>query len=80
VALPQEQIYGRTPFEVLAPSVASFLRPVLERAHGGEHVEYERVDSRVNGEQRGSTAASRRTSTPTASFAESTAPNTTSTT
>jgi PAS domain S-box-containing protein len=52
VCLPQEQIYGRTPFEVLSPGVASFLRPVLERAHGGEHVEYERVDSRANGEQR----------------------------
>ena len=52
VQLPQEQIYGRTPFEVLAPSVASFLRPVLERAHGGEHVEYERVDSPDGAEER----------------------------
>ena len=52
VQLPQEQIYGRTPFEVLAPAVASFLRPVLERAHGGEHVEYERVDSPGGGEER----------------------------
>jgi len=52
VDLPQEQIYGRTPFEVLSPAVASFLRPVLERAHGGEHVEYERVDAQQNGEQR----------------------------
>jgi len=52
VDLPQEQIYGRTPFEVLAPAVASFLRPVLERAHGGEHVEYERVDAQASGEQR----------------------------
>jgi len=52
VRLPQDQIYGRTPFEVLAPDVASFLRPVLERAHGGEHVEYERLDSPPGGEQR----------------------------
>ena len=52
VRLPQEQIYGRTPFEVLAPGVASFLRPVLERAHGGEHVEYERVDQPNGGEER----------------------------
>ena len=52
VRLPQDQIYGRTPFEVLAPDVASFLRPVLERAQGGEHVEYERVDSPPDGEQR----------------------------
>jgi PAS domain S-box-containing protein len=52
VRLPQDQIYGRTPFEVLAPDVASFLRPVLERARAGEHVEYERVDSPPVGAQR----------------------------
>ncbi len=44
VARPQDEIYGRSPFEVLAPDVASFLRPVLERALDGEHVEYERID------------------------------------
>src|SRR6185369_7564242 len=38
--------------EVLAPGVASFLRPVLERAHGGEHVEYERIDRPDGGEDR----------------------------
>ena len=37
---------------MLAPDVASFLRPVLERAHGGEHVEYERVDRPHGGEDR----------------------------
>ena len=52
VHLPQDHIYGRTPFEVLAPDVASFLRPVLERAQGGEHVEYERVDTPPSGEPR----------------------------
>jgi diguanylate cyclase (GGDEF)-like protein/PAS domain S-box-containing protein len=52
VRLPQDEIYGRTPFEVLAPDVASFLRPVLERALGGEHVEYERVGNTPDGEQR----------------------------
>ena len=52
VRLPHDEIYGRTPFEVLSPDVATFLRPVLERAHGGEHVEYERVDSPPGGEQR----------------------------
>ncbi|MEO8303325.1 MAG: PAS domain-containing protein [Betaproteobacteria bacterium] len=45
VRRPQDQICGRTPFEVLAPDVASFLRPVLERAHNGENIEYERIDS-----------------------------------
>ncbi len=52
VRWPQEQIYGRTPFEVLAPDVASFLRPILERAQGGENIEYERVDSPPDGKQR----------------------------
>jgi len=45
VRRPQDQIYGRTPFEVLAPDVASFMRPVLERAQSGENIEYERIDS-----------------------------------
>jgi diguanylate cyclase (GGDEF)-like protein/PAS domain S-box-containing protein len=49
---PQDQILGRTPFEVLAPDVAAFLRPVLERAQGGEHVEYERVGRTPEGEDR----------------------------
>jgi diguanylate cyclase (GGDEF)-like protein/PAS domain S-box-containing protein len=52
VRWPQDQIYGRTPFEVLAPDVASFLRPILERAQGGENIEYERVDSPPDGKQR----------------------------
>jgi len=49
---PQDEIYGRTPFEVLAPDVASFLRPVLERALDGEHVEYERVGDTPDGRER----------------------------
>jgi diguanylate cyclase (GGDEF)-like protein/PAS domain S-box-containing protein len=52
VRRPADQIYGRTPFEVLAPDVASFLRPVLERAQGGENIEYERVDAPPDGERR----------------------------
>ncbi len=52
VCRPQDEIYGRTPFEVLAPDVASFLRPVLERALGGENVEYERLGNTPDGEQR----------------------------
>ena len=46
----------------------------------GEHVEYERLGGMPDGASAGCTAASRRTSTPTASCAGSTAPNTTSTT
>jgi len=40
VCKPQDEIYGRTPFEVMAADVAAFLRPVLKRAQAGEHVEY----------------------------------------
>ena len=81
VRRPQDEIYGRTPFEVLAPDVASFLRPILERAQGGEHVEYERIGTaRPTASSAGSTGASRRTSTRTERCAASTAPSTTSTT
>ena len=38
VCKPQDEIYGKTPFEVMASDVASFLRPILERAQAGEHV------------------------------------------
>ena len=67
VRLPQDEIYGKTPFEVLAPDVASFLRPILKRAQGGEHVEYERVGSHARRRAAlGARPRSRRTSTPTA--------------
>ncbi len=52
VCKPQDEIYGRTPFEVLTADVAAFLRPVLKRAQGGEHVEYERVSQSPQGELR----------------------------
>ena len=44
VRRPQDQIYGRTPFEVLRPT-SRVPAPVLERAQGGKNIEYERVDS-----------------------------------
>jgi len=50
--LPQEQIYGRMPADVLARDVASFLRPILTRAQGGEAVEYERMGLTTAGAQR----------------------------
>ncbi|HEY5310769.1 MAG TPA: PAS domain S-box protein, partial [Casimicrobiaceae bacterium] len=46
------EIYGKTPFEVMAPDVASFLRPIVKRAQGGEHVEYERMGSMPDGTRR----------------------------
>ena len=52
VCKPQDEIYGKSPFEVLAADVAAFLRPVIKRAQGGEHVEYERVGHNVRGELR----------------------------
>ncbi|HEY1329562.1 MAG TPA: PAS domain-containing protein [Casimicrobiaceae bacterium] len=52
VCKPQDEIYGKTPFEVMATDVASFLRPVLKRAQAGEHVEYERIGQNANGQRR----------------------------
>ncbi|CAG0957917.1 putative signaling protein [Burkholderiales bacterium] len=49
---PQEEIYGRTPAEILPPDVAGFLRPVLKRAQDGEHVEYERIGTLPSGDKR----------------------------
>jgi diguanylate cyclase (GGDEF)-like protein/PAS domain S-box-containing protein len=50
--LPQEQIYGRRPDDVLSRTVANFLRPILKRAQAGERVEYERVGLTTEGSQR----------------------------
>lgn len=49
---PQDEIYGRSPNEVLAADVGHFLRPVLKRALGGEAVEYERVGHTSQGAKR----------------------------
>lgn len=49
---PQDDIYGRTPHDVLAPDVAQFLRPILSRAHAGEAVEYERLGQPPEGARR----------------------------
>ena len=48
----QDEIYGRTPIEVLAADVGTFLRPVLQRAQGGEAVEYERIAATPEGGKR----------------------------
>src|SRR5215831_6580745 len=45
VCRPQEQIYGKTPFDVMPLDVSSFLKPIIRRAQDGENVEYERVGS-----------------------------------
>ena len=52
VCKPQDEIYGKTPFEVMASDVAAFLRPVLKRAQAGEHVEYERIGQNAHGQRR----------------------------
>src|SRR4029453_15547259 len=52
VCKPQDEIYGKTPFEVLGADVSSFIRPIIKRAQGGEHVEYERVGHSARGELR----------------------------
>ena len=81
VCQPQDEIYGKTPFEVMAPDVASFLRPILKRAQDGEHVEYERIGTTARRrpalDARPHRARPRRRP---ARCAASTAPNTTSTT
>jgi diguanylate cyclase (GGDEF)-like protein/PAS domain S-box-containing protein len=51
-ARPQEEIYGRTPAEILPSDVAAFLRPVLRRAQEGENVEYERIGTLPGGDKR----------------------------
>src|SRR5437764_3690341 len=52
VCKPQDEIYGKSPFEVMTPDVASFLRPILKRAQTGEHVEYERISQNAQGQWR----------------------------
>ena len=52
VLKPQDEIYGKTPFEVMTADVASFLRPILKRAQAGENVEYERVGNTAGGPRR----------------------------
>ena len=52
VCKPQDEIYGKSPNEVLKSDVASFLRPILKRAQFGEHVEYERIGKNANGDRR----------------------------
>jgi diguanylate cyclase (GGDEF)-like protein/PAS domain S-box-containing protein len=52
VCQPQDEIYGKSPQEVLKSDVSSFLRPILKRAQFGEHVEYERVGKNANGDRR----------------------------
>ena len=52
VCKPQDEIYGKTPFEVMTSDVAQFIRPILKRAQAGEHVEYERVGNTMQGQRR----------------------------
>ena len=52
VCKPQDEIYGKSPYEVLTSDVSSFLRPILKRAQFGEHVEYERIGKNANGDRR----------------------------
>ncbi len=52
VCLPQDQIYGKTPFDIMTGDVAAFLRPILNRAQDGENVEYERIGDSAEGRRR----------------------------
>jgi diguanylate cyclase (GGDEF)-like protein/PAS domain S-box-containing protein len=48
----QDEIYGKTPFQIMGSDVAAFLRPILKRAQAGEHVEYERIGNTPLGSRR----------------------------
>src|SRR5438046_7434982 len=52
VCRPQDQIYGKTPYEVMPSDVTAFLRPIIRRAQDGENVEYERVGVSVDNQRR----------------------------
>jgi diguanylate cyclase (GGDEF)-like protein/PAS domain S-box-containing protein len=52
VCRPQDQIYGKTPYEVMPHDVNAFLRPIIKRAQEGENVEYERVGASADGKRR----------------------------
>jgi len=52
VSKPQDQIYGRTPYEVMPSDVTAFLRPIIRRAQEGENVEYERVGVSADNQRR----------------------------
>ena len=49
---PQDQIYGKTPYEVMPHDVNSFLRPIIKRAQEGENVDYERIGTSADGQRR----------------------------
>jgi diguanylate cyclase (GGDEF)-like protein/PAS domain S-box-containing protein len=48
----QDEIYGRTPYEVMPSDVTAFLRPIIRRAQEGENVEYERVGVSADNQRR----------------------------
>ncbi len=52
VCRPQDQIYGKTPYDVMPHDVNSFLRPIIKRALDGENVDYERVGASADGRRR----------------------------
>ena len=52
VCRPQDQIYGKTPYDIMPHDVNSFLRPIITRAQEGENVEYERVGISADGQRR----------------------------
>jgi diguanylate cyclase (GGDEF)-like protein/PAS domain S-box-containing protein len=52
VCRPQDQIYGKTPYEVMPHDVNAFLRPIIKRAQEGENVDYERIGVSADGQRR----------------------------
>ena len=52
VSRAQDEIYGKTPYEVMPHDVNSFLRPIIQRALEGENVDYERIGVSADGQRR----------------------------
>src|SRR5215831_13124548 len=52
VCKPQDEIYGKTPYEVMPHDVNAFLRPIIKRAQEGENVDYERIGVSADGQRR----------------------------
>ena len=52
VCRPQDEIYGKTPYDIMPHDVNSFLRPIIKRAQEGENVDYERIGVSADGQRR----------------------------
>ena len=52
VSRRQDEIYGKTPYDVMPHDVNSFLRPIIQSALEGKNVDYERIGVSADGQRR----------------------------